>query len=73
MSVETAAFGSKKSAKQVLIDAIQHSDDAQGLIIVMKDKDGYINSSWSDGSGLERIGLLQVAIARQIANMMDDS
>ena len=59
--VEVINFGNKRTPKQTVIDALNKMDDEQIAIVVFLSKDDYVNTAWSDGSQLKRIGMLEFA------------
>ncbi len=71
-SVTTIAFGNKHTPHQTLIDAMSHIDGVQTVIVVMLDEDDYVVTSWSDGSMLKRLGMLDMAKLRMIDEGQED-
>jgi len=65
-NIRTAAFGNKHTPKQVLLDALNQSDDMKVCVVVHLDKDDYVITSWSDGSSLKRMGMMQAAALRML-------
>ena len=72
MSIITAAFGGKHTPKQVLLDALEHAESFQCCVVVYFDADDYVNTAWSDGSMLQRLGMLDIAKLRMIDAAQDD-
>jgi len=66
MNIKTAAFGDKRTPTQVLISAQQDAENYDCVVVVVLDKDGYVDSAWSDGSALKRMGMLDVAKVRMM-------
>lgn len=66
--VRTIAFGGKRTPEQALIGAMEDElfEGAKIAVVVFLDKDEGINTCWSDGSLLKRIGLLEFAKRRMI-------
>lgn len=71
-NVKTIPFGNRHSPKQVLIDAMEHADTAKMLVVVMLDGEDYVQTSWSDGSMLARVGMCDVAKGRMIEAAQED-
>lgn len=67
-NLKTAAFGGKRTPQQSLIGAMEDDRfaDAKIAVVVFLDADDGINTCWSDGSLLKRIGLLEFAKRRMI-------
>ena len=65
-NIRTAAFGNKHTPKQLLLDALNHADDMKICVVVQLDKDDYVLTSWSDGSSLKRMGMMQIAALRMM-------
>ena len=65
-NIRTGAFGNKHTPKQLLLDALNHADDMQVCVVVHLDKDDYVLTSWSDGSSLKRMGMMQVAALQML-------
>jgi len=72
--VSTAAFGGKHTPRQVLIDALNHTDRFKCCVVVCLDDEDYVHTSWSDGSSLKRMGMMEVAKLRMFnaADEQDD-
>ena len=71
-SVTTIAFGNKHTPHQTLIDATAKIDGVQTVVVVMLDADDYVVTSWSDGSMLKRLGMLDIAKLRMIDAGQED-
>lgn len=63
MSVETAPFGGKLGAHQLVTSLIDELKDSQIAIVVYLDKEDCTHTYWSDGSSLKRLGMLDIAKA----------
>ena len=61
MNISAPAFGGKRDPEQTLFDAMTHIREAKIAVVVYLDKDGFVNTGWSDGSMLKRLGMLDVA------------
>ena len=72
MSISTAAFGGKHTPKQVLLDALEKTEDCQCLVVVYLDSNDYVMTSWSDGSMLQRMGMMDVAKLRMFDAAQDE-
>ena len=58
----TATFGNEISTpQQMLIDAMEHADQDEIVIVVALDKKGEVHTSWSTGTSLTRLGMLTTA------------
>lgn len=64
MSVETAPFGGKLGAHQLVTSLIDEIKESQIAIVVFLDKDDFVETYWSDGSSLKRLGMLDMAKRR---------
>jgi len=71
-NLETAQFGNKHAPEQTLIDVLSNIDGAKVVVVVMLDKDDYVQTSWSDGSMLMRIGMMDVAKIRMLEAGQED-
>ena len=60
-NLKTAQFGTKQTPQQTLIDALENGSKAKIAIVVYLDESYYIHTSWSDGSLLKRLGMLEIA------------
>lgn len=60
-SVQAKDFGGKLNPKQILIESLNDADKMDVVIVVYMDKDDYILMSTSSGSGLKKIGMLDMA------------
>lgn len=65
-NIRTAVFGGRHSPEQVLLDALNHAEHMQCCVVIYFDKDEFIQTSWSDGSMLQRMGMAQVAALRML-------
>ena len=63
-NVETFPFGDRHTPKQTLLSCLSEVEDAKIAIVIYLDKDDYIETAWSDGSLLKRLGLLYMAADR---------
>lgn len=73
MSVETFAFGGKHTPEQVLVDVLNDGNEKKCLVVVYLDGDDYIQTAWSDGSMLGRMGMLDVAKLRMFDSAQEDT
>lgn len=70
-NLETAQFGDKHTPDQTLIDAMNNLGDAKMVVVVVLDDEDYVRTSWSDGSLLKRMGMMDMAKTRmfQVGNL----
>jgi len=61
MNISVAAFGGNRTPEQAILDVTDLADDAQLAVVVILGKDDLIHTSWSDGSLIARIGMLEIA------------
>jgi len=66
--LSTAAFGNKRNAKQLLIDALKHMDGADLCVLIWRSGDKLVETAWSDGNLTERVGMLEIAKVQMIEN-----
>ena len=71
-NIRTAAFGNKHTPKQLLLDALNHADQMQICIVIQLDAEDCVQTSWSDGSLLSRMGMTQVASLRMLDAEQED-
>ena len=63
-NIKTIPFGNKHTPEQTLLDALNSAEDAECIVIVQMTKDGYVETSWSNGSLAMRLGMLDMAKVR---------
>lgn len=61
-----ALFGGKRNPQQTVINAVDIAQDAEIAVVVIKTKDGYIDTGWSDGCLTSRLGMLDLAKRQMI-------
>ena len=66
MSVKAIAFGDTITPHQSLLDVLNVVDEIECCIVVCLFKDGIVQCPSSTGMSLQKIGMLQVAMTRQI-------
>lgn len=71
-NIRIAAFGNKHAPKQILLEALNIVDDMKCCVVVQLDKDDFVVTSWSNGSMLARMGMMQVAALRMLDAAQDD-
>ena len=71
-NVQVAHFAGKRTPSQSVLDALGGLNDAKIAVLVFLDKDEQINTSWSDGSLLNRVGMLEFAKIRMIELSHED-
>lgn len=64
--IETVAFGGRHTPTQVLIDALNNAETFKCCVVVYLDDEDYVQTTWSDGSMLMRIGMMDVAKLRML-------
>jgi len=65
-NLRTTTFGNKRSPEQTLIHALSDVDGVKIAVVVFLDKNDYIQTGWSDGSMLKRIGMMDIAKQQMI-------
>jgi len=65
-NLKTAQFGNKHAPEQTLIDALSVIEGTKIAVVVFLDKDDYVCTSWSDGSLLKRLGMMDIAKIRMM-------
>ncbi len=72
MNISVAAFGGNRTPRQALLNVLDLADDAKIAVVVILDKDDGVNTAWSDGSLLKRIGMLEFAKMRMMELACED-
>ena len=70
--VTTKDFGETFTPQQTLLNALEFADDMEMVIVVIKNKDRYMNTAMSTATSLEQIGLLAMAQFKLMQQVRDN-
>lgn len=72
-NVHVVPFGDRLTPQQLIAEALADADDAEIVVISFLGKDGDIRTSWSTGSLLKRLGLLDFCKLRMMDIATDET